>query len=215
MPPKKKGAKNAKTKGNGVSSDRGGAESRDNIVFKSSTDEFYALVERPLGDGRFVVHLVDESGTAFIDSPHVGSITGRMKRRKSQNWVTPGCYVLVTRFEFQDPSKKLVGIIHRYTDPAARHLLKSKLVPPADARITTGSGGGKAKTAHGAGSGERDDDDLFDFGEDEEIAAIINNSAANNKHEITKITPNDTTTAVGGAAPAWDNFESDSEGSDD
>ena len=98
-----------------------------------ATNDYYAKVQRAVGDGRFSVKLVDASGKAFIDDghgDHVAVLPGKMKKGNRQmNWVVLHDYLLVTKRDPTNASCRMMEIVLKYQPQAVSQLIKMGLVP--------------------------------------------------------------------------------------
>lgn len=105
--PKKKGKKNAKTKGIGV-------EKR--ILEYAGDMQEYAKIIKSLGDRKVNLLLTDNSEI-------MGLIPGRFRKRV---WMLSGDVVIIARREFQDSK---VDILHKYNNEEIRLLHKKGEIP--------------------------------------------------------------------------------------
>lgn len=119
----------------------------ESIVFKAD-DQHYAHVIKSLGCGRFDLECDD--GVA-----RVGKLRGNM--RKSQ-WVSAGCFVLVSLRDFEDSNK--ADILLKYSDSAAKHLRRY------------GELEWFVKKERGGGGDDDDDEEDVTFEDDDQIDLI-------------------------------------------
>lgn len=108
-----------------------GSQNEKVIMRDESLNEHYAYVSRAYGNGQFGVHLVEQGVDAvqnLTDKEYRGRISGKMRKRKSGNFVRANDLVLISKRDFQTNDDK-VDIIHVYKHDVVKKLGKMGHVP--------------------------------------------------------------------------------------
>ena len=108
-----------------------GAPNEKIIMRDESQNEHYGYVSRAYGNGQFGVFLVEQDADGLhqlTEKEFRGRLSGRMRRRKSSNFVRVNDLVLISKREFQTSDEK-VDIIHVYKHDIVKKLAKMGHVP--------------------------------------------------------------------------------------
>lgn len=90
----------------------------ERVVPTKSDGQDYGIVQKAVGDGRFVLHAIQEN-----PEPILARVCGRMRRKR---WVRAGDCVL---FSSRDTSDKIVDILHVYSPDDLRVLRSLRQIP--------------------------------------------------------------------------------------
>lgn len=122
MPPNQKGGARYKKfkKGSGTIHEERLVECND------EEGEFYAYVKSTLGQGRFMVDIVNEKGVAQTDC--LAILRGNMKKQKWRHFVAVGGLVLVTTLLDGNKDKEKFYIVKTYDASDVRQLTRMKKV---------------------------------------------------------------------------------------
>lgn len=98
--------------------------------------QYYAKVKKALGDGRFLVQVVESCGTRFIggdndDACYQAVLPGRMKRGKKY-WVNVNDYLLVAKRDPVSTTCRILDVELKYTSQEVTQLEKMRQVPTSD-----------------------------------------------------------------------------------
>ena len=104
------------------------------IVYRNEKNaEYYAQIEKALGNCRFSVKLVDENGKDFVNDGelYTATLPGKFRIRKSRNFMSAKDFVLVQKR--QDViDNKVVDILYKYNVTHIRHLMKINVIPDCE-----------------------------------------------------------------------------------
>lgn len=101
------------------------------IMRDENLNEHYAYVSRAYGNGQFGVFLVEQNNDGMhclTEKEFRGRLSGKMRRRKSSNFVRANDLVLISKRDFQTNDEK-VDILHVYKHDVVKKLAKMGHVP--------------------------------------------------------------------------------------
>ena len=108
-----------------------GSQNEKIIMRDENLNEHYAYVSRAYGNGQFGIFLVEQNSEgmhSLTEKEFRGRLSGKMRRRKSSNFVRANDLVLISKRDFQTNDEK-VDILHVYKHDVVKKLAKMGHVP--------------------------------------------------------------------------------------
>ena len=108
--------------------------SAQKIVYRNEKNaEYYAQIEKALGNCRFSVKLIDDNGKDFVNNGelYTATLPGKFRIRKSKNFMSAKDFILVQKR--QDAiDNKVVDVLFKYNVNHVRHLMKTNAIPDCE-----------------------------------------------------------------------------------
>jgi len=108
--------------------------SAQKIVYRNEKNaEYYAQIEKALGNCRFSVKLIDENGKDFVNDGelYTATLPGKFRIRKSKNFMSAKDFILVQKRQ-DIIENKVVDILYKYNINHIRHLMKINAIPDCE-----------------------------------------------------------------------------------
>lgn len=156
------------------------------IQFASGQYEYYALVDKLLGNGRFQVKLIKPTESHFLmgGDLHIAHLPGRMKINRSKNMVKLNSILLVQKRDFANANCKIVDILCVYDDENIRFLRQNGEININPKLLTSNKFMQESVNTNEIEFTEQDDNDECKMNDTNHNNKNSNNNNSNNNNNV-------------------------------